>query len=122
VNWRDIRATIQREKPFQAWETSDDDTEEEGESNITTQADPVQDPLKWMDSGLPEISGFENRFFDLATQFEISRYIDVLADSVSDKQKTTDNEDTHRRSYKNAQKNVKAVSFVPDASEWEMWD
>ena len=87
-------------------ETSDNDSEEDEESNIGTPADPIQDPLKWLDNGPPDLSGFENRFFDLTTQFEIGRYIDVLAESVSDKQKTMEGEGTHRRSHNKGQENV----------------
>ena len=54
---------------------------------MDTPSDPLEDPLKWLDNGLPDLSGYNRREFDLALQFDIPRYVDILADSVSDLQK-----------------------------------
>jgi len=74
----------------------------------TDTTDPVKDPLDWLDDDLPDLSGFENRFFDLATQSDIARYVDVLADSVSDKQKVK-----ILTGQRKVQKNAEASSLVP---------
>jgi hypothetical protein len=112
VNWRDIHATIQQQilsKKKSSDPSDEDSSSEDEESKMGAPTDPVKDPLDWLDNGLPDLSGFENRFFDLTTQFEIARYVDVLADSVADKQKTTEIEDTYRRSQKKVQKNGERV-------------
>jgi hypothetical protein len=87
VNWRDIRATI-NQSPItsrRATATGDQgDNDSCDENEILAPVDPEADPLRWLDDGLPDLSGFEHRYFDLAAQFDISRYIDILADSVSD--------------------------------------
>jgi hypothetical protein len=43
-----------------------------------TSVDPEADPLKWLDDGLPDLSGFECHYFDLTAQFDISRYTQIL--------------------------------------------
>ena len=87
VNWRDIQATI-NQSPIKshcamaAEHQSENDSCDKNE--ILAPVDPEADPLRWLDDGLPDLSGFEHHYFDLAAQFDISHYIDILADSVSD--------------------------------------
>ena len=57
---------------------------------MNTPDDPVEDPLKQLDERLPDIFGYNSNEFDLALQFDIQRYVDILADSISDPQKTSD--------------------------------
>ncbi|KAI9510814.1 hypothetical protein F5148DRAFT_1274586 [Russula earlei] len=73
VNWRDIRATINQSPIASQHATrkvavdrdqSDDDSCDESE--VPAHVDPEADPLKWLDDGLPDLSGFEHRYFDLA--------------------------------------------------------
>ena len=52
------------------------------ENKVLTPVDPEADPKKWMNDGLPDLSGFEHHYFDLVAQFDISCYVDILADSV----------------------------------------
>jgi len=70
-------------------------------------------------SGLPDLSGFENQYFDLATQFDITHYVQILADSApgSEEEKTMDR-GTHRESQGTSQK--KAQASVEE-SEWSTW-
>ena len=90
VNWRDIRATINQSpimshRATTAEDHSDNDSRDESE--ILTPVGPEADLTKWMSDGLPDLSGFKHCYFDLAAQFDISRYVDILADladSVSD--------------------------------------
>ena len=59
----------------------------------------MDDPVKQLDNGLLDLSGFANQHFNLAMQFDIARYVQILADSVSDSEleKRTD---THCRIFK----------------------
>ena len=57
---------------------------------MNTHDDPVEDPLKWLDEGLPDLFGYNHQEFDLALQFDIHRYVDILADSISHPRKTSD--------------------------------
>jgi hypothetical protein len=85
VNWRDIRATIQqttlsvKKDANLASEYSDSETKS---SEMSTPDDPVEDPLKWLDDGLPDLSGYSHHEFDLALQFDIHRYVDILAECI----------------------------------------
>jgi len=123
VNWRDIRATV-KQQPAPSKQVADelpnDESDEGGEGDLASPADPVDDPLKWLDDGLPDLSGFENRYFDLAAQFDIARYVQILADGVSDSEpeKATD---THPKPQGSSQKNVQASILVPKDSEWTTW-
>ena len=95
VNWQDIYATIQQTsisvKKNANLASEDSDADSEGKrSKMNTPDDPVEDPLKQLDEGLPDIFGYNRNEFDLALQFDIQCYVDILADSVSDPQKTSD--------------------------------
>ena len=37
-----------------------EDLDGEKNSGMDTPADPVEDPLKWLDDGLPDLSGYNN--------------------------------------------------------------
>jgi hypothetical protein len=131
VNWRDIRATIQQttlsvnENANPQVVSEDLDSDSEGKSSeINTPSDPVEDPLKWLDDGLPELFGYNHREFDLALQFDIRRYVDILADSVSDPRKTSDGrlgretaEMTHTKL-----KETAADTLAPADEEWGRWE
>jgi len=39
--------------------------------------------LDWLDEGLPDLSSVSHHHFDLAKEFVISRYLDILADEVT---------------------------------------
>ncbi|KDR66496.1 hypothetical protein GALMADRAFT_1155674 [Galerina marginata CBS 339.88] len=84
MNWRDSRATINQRTASSkkaADELSEYESEEEDDDNaLASPADPGDDPLKWLDDGFPDLFGFE--CFDLATQFDIARYVQILADGV----------------------------------------
>ena len=87
--------------------------------------DPEGDALKWLDDGLPDLSGFQHRYFDLATHFDISRYIDILADSVPNGSKATSSGDpsgsNDHGSGNGPNEVVDASAFVPHESEWGSW-
>lgn len=101
---------------------TDEDTasESEGTSEMDKPADPMEDPLKWLDEGLPDLSGYNKHEFDLALQFDIQRYLDVLADSVSDFQKTSDKGGVQRKGPIQAM-DTSADKLVPADEEWVEW-
>jgi hypothetical protein len=90
---------------------SDDDSCDESE--IPAPVDPEADPLKWLDDGLPDLSGFEHRYFDLAAEFDISRYIQILADSVSDGTTAPSGNMQRSSSSGNSFGNKEAGDFIP---------
>ncbi|KAF8227096.1 hypothetical protein L208DRAFT_1406036 [Tricholoma matsutake] len=128
VNWRDIRAMINQSptKSHHAMAAEDqNDNDSCDENEILTPVDPEADPLRWLDDGIPDLSGFEHRYFDLAAQFDISHYIDILADSVSDG--TTASNFTQSTQLSGAMKNYgkdkdsEAGDFAPEDNEWGQW-
>jgi hypothetical protein len=128
VNWRDIKATIHhkslssKRSPNTEKGGSAEQSEDEEEIPATS-TDPENDTLKWLDDGLPDLSGFQHRYFDLATHFDISRYIDILADSVPNgaKAKTGSGLACGRVSEHKTQEGVEANSLAPQDSEWGSW-
>ena len=57
------------------------DAEPEGLSAVATM-DP-KEGSDWLDEGLPDLSSVSHHHFDLAKEFDIHRYLDVLADEVA---------------------------------------
>ncbi len=76
----------------------------DGEKNLP--ADPVEDPLNWLDDGLPDLSVYNSREFDLAMQFDIRRYVDVLADSVSDSRRTSESRESGQTPHSKLQRKL----------------
>ena len=129
VNWRDIRGTIQKttlsvKKDSTNIPAASEDSDLEGKSSeMNTHDDPVEDPLKWLDEGLPDYFGYNRNEFDLALQFDIQRYIDILADSVSDPQKTSDSLSRLGRETSHSKlKGTAANTLAPTDEEWGKWD
>ena len=56
----------------------DHPAELEGSTIATT--DPEED---WLDEGLPDLSSISHHYIDLTKEFDISRYLDILADEVN---------------------------------------
>ena len=67
----------------------DGDIAEDDKSSGTNAVDPENDPMAWFDDGSHDLSGSQHAYFNLQIKFDISRYIGVLADSVSDDSKAT---------------------------------
>jgi hypothetical protein len=78
INWSDIRATIDgtpnTDKPSVHSKLPETTTFEP--------VDQMHDGLSWLDDGLPDFRNTSNRQFDLAAEFDIRQYLDILADSV----------------------------------------
>ena len=87
---------------------------------MDTPADPVKDPLKWLDDGLPDLSGYNNQEFDLAMQFDIRRYVDILADSVSDSRKTSGGREPEQTPLGKL-RDTAANTLAPAEDEWGKW-
>ncbi|KAJ7930995.1 hypothetical protein B0H13DRAFT_1492888, partial [Mycena leptocephala] len=86
VNWRDIRATIDGTP-------NTDKRSVDSELPQTTTFEPVDqahDGPSWLDDGLPDLRNASNRQFDLAAEFDIRQYLDILADSVEDASEVSD--------------------------------
>jgi hypothetical protein len=90
------------------------------ENELPTPVDPEADPLKWLDDSLPDLSGFEHRYFDLVAEFDISRYIQILADSVSDGT-TAPSGNMQQPLSSGNYGNKEAGDFVPADEEWGQW-
>ena len=94
-------------------------------NKILAPVDPEADPLRWLDDGLPDLSGFEHHYFDLAAQFDISYYTDILADSVSNGTTASDFTQSMQllgdvKSY-GKDKDSEAGDFAPEDDEWGQW-
>ena len=96
------------------------------ENKVLTPVDSEADPTKWMNDSLPDLSRFEHHYFNLAAQFDISHYINILADSVSNG--TTAMSDFTRstqllsiaKSY-GKDKDSEASDFACADNEWGQW-
>jgi hypothetical protein len=56
------------------------DAELQVEESPLAATDPAED---WLDEGIPDLSSVSHHYFDLAKEFDISRYLDILADEVN---------------------------------------
>lgn len=101
-------------------ELANEDSDGEKTSEMDSPADPVKDPLKWLDDGLPDLSGYNKQEFDLAMQFDIRRYVDVLADSVSDRQRTSQRMEPEEIPHSRL-KAMAANTLAPAEVEWGKW-
>ena len=122
INWRDIKADI-KHSPMSAKKPREDgDIAEDDKSSGTNPVDPENDPMAWLDDGLPDLSGSQHAYFDLQAQFDISRYIGVLADSVSDSSKATSANPGQDHMAKTSLDGVDAGILAPEEGEWTTWD
>ena len=72
-----IRRSNENNAPVLSHSQSDDVLE--GSSIATT--DP--EGLDWLEEGLPDLSSVSHHHFNLAKEFNISRYLTILADEVN---------------------------------------
>ena len=98
-----------------------EDSDGEKSSGIGTPADPVEDPLKWLDDGLSDLSGYIVREFDLSMQFDIRLYVDVLADTcVADSRRRSDSREPEQTPH-NKLRHTAANTLAPEEGEWGKW-
>ena len=84
TNWRGIKVDIKHLPMFAKKPREDGDLAEDDKFSGTNAVDPENDPMAWLDDGLRDLSGSQHAYFAFQTQFDISRYIGVLVDSVSE--------------------------------------
>ncbi|KJA16151.1 hypothetical protein HYPSUDRAFT_71581 [Hypholoma sublateritium FD-334 SS-4] len=126
VNWRDIRKTIdspgnQATGSGKGPAVTDEEQSEDNEEHLDAPEDPMNDPLSWLDEGLPDLSSSNHRHFDLALQFEVGRYASLLADSVSDGERVRQTAKSHQKNSEKGQKNASAAVMAPSDSDWATW-
>ncbi|KAJ7806364.1 hypothetical protein B0H13DRAFT_1612896, partial [Mycena leptocephala] len=86
--------------------------------------DQGRDGLSWLDGGLPDLRSTSNRQFDLAAEFDIRQYLDILADSVEGASEVSDVSTSDREpSIEGSRLSLKAAadSFAPKEDEWSSW-
>jgi hypothetical protein len=100
---------------------ANEDSDSEGKnSEMDTPSDPMENSLKWLDEGLPDLSGYGRQDFDLALKFDIQRYIDILADNASNCKKTSESKEPQTLLTK--LKDTSADTLAPRDDEWGRWE
>lgn len=124
VNWRDIQATIHGQpsrgsKSTQPTASVDSDHE----TTSLKHPDPVQDGLNWLDEGHPDLRSSTSTHFDLAAEFDIERYLHILADRVDATERSDGPTSTREVARKMDEMSSKAAadSVVPKEDEWGSW-
>lgn len=126
VNWRDIKATIHKKVPAKTSSSSSKTrtTSTESESEDEPDLSPPEDGLRWLDGGLPDLSGCVGQNFNLEEEFDIKRYLHILSESVNDSghgvavtrdleaQKSKDRAEDNR---------IAADVMAPEDDEWGSW-
>ncbi|KAJ7861742.1 hypothetical protein B0H14DRAFT_3616599, partial [Mycena olivaceomarginata] len=114
VNWRDIRETIHGVENTYA---------EDSEGTPLTPHDPANDGLDWLNDPLPDLRGSSTSRFDLAAEFDIEKYLHVLADSITAAKETPVDARHHGPTNGNGGMSSKAAadSVAPKADEWGSW-
>ncbi|KAL0952949.1 hypothetical protein HGRIS_014937 [Hohenbuehelia grisea] len=129
VYWRDIEADIHGTRTSSSKDpepTSSGTAESESAGSQLSAPDPEDSfKLKWLDDGLPDLSHSEHGQFNLEQEFDIKRYLDILADSASP-QTTTRNETAGGSTLVGGPKGGKhggaaAASAMPDDGSWSRW-
>ncbi|KAJ7450603.1 hypothetical protein FB451DRAFT_1052135, partial [Mycena latifolia] len=121
VNWRDIKATIHGKPQVLSpveW------TDSESETSPLRHHDPVKDGLSWLNDGLPDLRSSPTQHFDLAAEFDIARYLHVLADSIQEPGNPANGDTVVREPLQNNDGvNTKAAAstVAPKADEWGSW-
>jgi hypothetical protein len=84
------------------------------------------DPLRWLDDGLPEdLSSSTQLHFLLEEEFDIERYLDILADGppISTTLGNLDSaQSTHETQAKKSSLKDDAAGLAPDNGPWDAWD
>ncbi|KAJ7237403.1 hypothetical protein C8J57DRAFT_1568538 [Mycena rebaudengoi] len=122
VNWRDIKETIHG-KPNSGRKPVESEVPD-SETSQLTHHDPVEDGLSWLNDGLPDLRTSNVDRFDLAAEFDIDKYLHILADSIKGPDKAykgvpLNNSPTSSTGGGNSK--VAADSVVPKADEWSSW-
>ncbi|KAJ7712808.1 ribonuclease H-like domain-containing protein [Mycena metata] len=118
VNWRDIRSTIHGQPSDGA--LNDQSAEE---TPALTPMDPANDGLDWLNDGLPDLRSASNSSFDLATEFDIEKYLHILADSIGATEVPGFDWGTEPSPQSAKSLNLKAAAdtMAPKDDEWGHW-
>lgn len=131
VNWRDMKKTFfdadfvegSRMPPVDV----SDSAGVASASSLELENDNLR-KLPWIDDDLQErdLVGVAHHQFDLAEQFDLDRYIDILADEAIDAStsKTQDSRSSTRSNVREDMASYRkkdASTVLPSASEWEAW-
>ncbi|KAF9527167.1 hypothetical protein CPB83DRAFT_856482 [Crepidotus variabilis] len=101
---------------------NDNDGDGENRSQAETQD---KHALSWLDEGLPDLRTVKHHQIDLEAEFDIKRYLDILADSPSSSTTASlaPSQDIHlkntTRSTPTVNKSKDASTVVLQASAWE---
>jgi len=81
--------------------------------------------LAWLDGGLPCLTSVSHHHFDLANEFDISRYLDILADEATAEANSSlqgsKAPSAGRLSKEVSQTSCDASTVVPAAGDWDKW-
>jgi len=102
----------------------DQDPNHEANSGVEGTQDCIQAAadLSWLDEDLPDLRTVAHEYFDLATEFDISLYLDILADEATKGSATltaTDKGTKSSTAVLSSQKNQDASTMVPQDSVWD---
>ncbi|KAJ7756406.1 hypothetical protein DFH07DRAFT_742625 [Mycena maculata] len=122
VNWHDIHATI-HSKPDTSSSRNDKVVESEPETPELQHPDPMDDDLNWLNDGLPDLRSISAKEFDLASEFDIQKYLHILADSVRSPAKNPNGAKLAREVTRDTGMGSKAAaeSVAPQEDEWGNW-
>ncbi|CAK5269492.1 unnamed protein product [Mycena citricolor] len=128
INWRDIRATAHMK---QADDSLDEEPNAGPNSDLTSEtmdgiveAEHPDDPLSWLDDGLPDLRTSAVDYFELQVDFDITHYIHILSDSAPSNSLTltgTDKEEAVDEDEDLDQMDVDAGDAMPAKGLWSVW-
>ncbi|KAJ6475879.1 hypothetical protein DFH09DRAFT_952559, partial [Mycena vulgaris] len=125
VNWRDIRETIHGKLNTDPINMGDSDNlAAESAKPALKHHDPVQDGLNWLNEGLPDLRSTSSKHFDLAAEFDIQRYLHILANNIEGPAEAPGPAHSENKMTRwNGLGSSKAVadSVAPKADEWSSW-
>ncbi|KAJ7784004.1 hypothetical protein DFH07DRAFT_727926 [Mycena maculata] len=124
VNWRDIHATIHGKPDTSSGSSRNNKVvESEPETPELQHPDPMDDGLNWLNDGLPDLRSISAKEFDLASEFDIQKYLHILADSVRGPAEKPNGAKLAREVTRDTGMGSKAAaeSVAPQEDEWGNW-
>ncbi len=117
VNWRDISKDIAGSSESQLPSTKSDEAR-----LLETHYNPL-DGLAWLNDGLPSIRSdvlaeVRGSQFDLEDEFDVDKYLHVLADSVSESETSAESSHVLQVMEKALDEEGLATDVVPDDDAW----
>ncbi|KAG9225740.1 hypothetical protein CCMSSC00406_0009337 [Pleurotus cornucopiae] len=117
INWRDISKDIAGSSESQLPSTTSDEA-----GLLETHYNPL-DGLAWLNNGLPSIRSdvlaeIRGNRFDLEDEFDVDKYLHVLADSVSQSETSAESSHVLQVMEKALDEEGLATDVVPDDDAW----